>query len=348
MLTNSLLANAPSTTTLNSPVRRSPQGGMVLPLDRHAGFDGRHREPGHRETSEAHDGAAAKVTSPSVKISPVDVVKRRAVAWYGMTAEIVQATSHEKIEHHFRAPHHLFAVCEQGVRSDGETFVEGLPRSTLRNLNKKLTFVPAGREYREWQEPRVLSRVAYFYFDPAKMPILSEAGFADLAPRLYFEDAALLNTAFKLTTLIESAGADNKLYLEALGVVLAHELARANTGTPNIQAPVRGGLAAWQQRIVAAYIEEHLAEQISLATLAQLVRLSPYYFCRAFKQSFSVPPHHYHIRRRIERAKALLAKPAPSVTDIGLAVGFQETSSFTAAFRKATGFTPTGYHRSLG
>jgi AraC family transcriptional regulator len=42
-----------------------------------------------------------------------------------------------------------------------------------------------------------------------------------------------------------------------------------------------------------------------------------------------------------------LAKPTPSVTDIGLTVGFSETSSFSAAFRKATGLTPTAYHRSL-
>ena len=46
-------------------------------------------------------------------------------------------------------------------------------------------------------------------------------------------------------------------------------------------------------------------------------------------------------------AKTLLAKPASSVTDVGLAVGFSETSSFTAAFRKATGFTPTAFRRSL-
>ena len=43
----------------------------------------------------------------------------------------------------------------------------------------------------------------------------------------------------------------------------------------------------------------------------------------------------------------LLAKPEFSVTDIGLTVGLSQTSSFTAAFRKATGFTPTGYHRHL-
>jgi len=140
--------------------------------------------------------------------------------------------------------------------------------------------------------------------------------------------------------LIESAGADNRRYLEALGVVLVHELARLNPATPHVRTPHPGGLAAWQQRC-----RDHLYRGASCrADIARhacpVVRLSPYYFCRAFKQSFGIPPHRFHTMRRIERAKALLAKPAPSVTEIGLAVGFSETSSFTAAFRKATGFTP--------
>jgi AraC-like DNA-binding protein len=36
-----------------------------------------------------------------------------------------------------------------------------------------------------------------------------------------------------------------------------------------------------------------------------------------------------------------------SVIDIGMRVGFGETSSFTAAFRKATGVAPSTYHRGL-
>jgi AraC family transcriptional regulator len=179
------------------------------------------------------------------------------------------------------------------------------------------------------------------------MPILSESGSVDLSPRLYFEDAALWDTALKLTNVVEKASADSALYLEALGAVLAHELLRINLRTTRVQTLIRGGLAAWQQRIVTDYIEEHLAEPISLATLAQLVGLSPCHFCRAFKQSFGSPPHRYHTSRRIEQAKALLAKPGPSVTDIGLTLGFSQTSSFTAAFRRVTGFTPTGYSRSL-
>ena len=144
------------------------------------------------------------------------------------------------------------------------------------------------------------------------------------------------------------APGDSRLHFEALGVILAHELARPQRATRHAEPRARGGLAAWQQRTLTEYIESNLGEQIPLAKLAELVRLSPYHFCRAFKQSFGVPPHRYHSGRRIERAKALLAKPDYSVTEIGMAVGFSETSSFTAAFRKATGLTPTAYHRSLG
>ena len=110
---------------------------------------------------------------------------------------------------------------------------------------------------------------------------------------------------------------------------------------------MRGGLAGWQQRIVSTYIDEHLAEQVPLARLTQLVGLSPYYFCRAFKQSFGLPPRRYHSSRRMEEAKILLAKPELSVTEVGLAVGFSGTSPFTPAFHKATGLTPSAYHRSL-
>jgi AraC family transcriptional regulator len=130
--------------------------------------------------------------------------------------------------------------------------------------------------------------------------------------------------------------------------VLAHELVRLNSAEPQpAPALARGGLAPWQQRIVTEYIEQHLAEHVSLDTLAGLAGLSRFYFCRAFKQSLGVPPHRYHNNQRIEQAKTLLAKHEFSVTEIGFQVGFSDTSSFSAAFRKATGQTPTAFHRSV-
>jgi AraC family transcriptional regulator len=265
-----------------------------------------------------------------------------------MAAGSIQSTSPDKIECRFRAPVHLLVMYEQGKRRDGETFVDGLPRSRLRNLERKFTFVPAGHEYHDWQEPQTLTRLMYFCFDP-KLQIHSNVSIAEIsfAPRLFFEDSSLWCTALKLKKSIEGPASENCLYFQALGIVLVHELVRLNRGTPRIEPGARGGLAAWQQRVVTAYVEEHLAEQISLAVLAELVRLSPYHFCRAFKQSFGLPPHRYHIGRRVERAKELLAQRTSSVTDIGLELGFSETSSFSAAFRRMTGLAPSRYHRSI-
>jgi AraC family transcriptional regulator len=338
----------PATAASSLETRASRLTKSVVPLSIQRPTRPPHGERGDRNLArEPYRTVTVDMVSASVEISPSDIVKRRAATWPGMAAEIVQATRHDRIESRFCAPVHLLAAYERGVRHDGHTSIDGLPKSTLRDLSRKLIFVPAGHEYRDWQEPRLLTRVIYFYFDPARLS--TDLGFTDMSfsPRLFFENCGLWDTALKLTSLIESAGSDHRLYIEALGVVLAHELLRLNAGRPCREPQVRGGLAAWQQRAVVAYIEDHLAEPISLATLAQLARLSPYYFCRAFKQSFGTPPHRFHTSQRIERAKTLLARPAPSVTDIGFAVGFSQTSSFTAAFRRATGLTPTAYHRSL-
>ncbi len=290
----------------------------------------------------------AGLAESGVHISPADIAKRLAASWNGMSAEIVQVTRREKLEFRFRAKSHLLVVHEQGARSDGETVIDGLPRSTLRDFRHKLTFVPAGHEYREWHDPRVMARVIFVYVDPARIPNRAETGEAPaFQPRMFFENAALRETAVKLAALIEGGFADDVSYLEALGAVLVHELVRLAHGQGARQLPARGGLAGWQQRAVTVYIEEHLDETIPLSKLAGLARLSQYYFCRAFKESVGLPPHRYHMMRRIERAKALLATATPSVTEIGLAVGFSETSSFTAAFRKMTGQTPTSYRRSF-
>jgi AraC family transcriptional regulator len=350
MLTDSLPTHAASSASCGCGAPPFLPTTWPPSQDRRFGAGGRPVRWQVPSTRRLYDRRATESVDAAVQISPPDRVKRHAVAWDGMAAEIVQSASHDRIECRFRAPTYLLVVYEQGTRRDGETFVQGLPRSTLRDFARKLTFVPAGHDYREWQLPRAFTRLMYVYVDPAVLQVHSELDVADVsfASRLFFEDATLWDTALKLMRSVESPTSEDHLYREALGVVLVHELVRLNRGAPRIEPQVRGGLAAWQQRIVTAYIEDHLAESIPLATFAQLVRLSPHYFCRAFKQSFGIPPHRYHTTRRIERAKVLLAKRAISVTDIGLRVGFSETSSFTTAFRKATGLTPSGYHRSIG
>jgi AraC family transcriptional regulator len=300
----------------------------------------------HRDSADtAAIGPAADVGHPAIQISPSQLAKRHSVMWPGMGAELLQSKSPGRLEYRFHAPRHLLVAYEQGSRREGETFIEGLPRSARRDIARKLALVPAGCEYHEWHELSTSVRLMFFHFDPGQLQI--DIPDMSLTPRLFFEDATLWDTVLKLKRLLETPTPKNLPYFEALGVVLVHEVARLDSRADRVGSQVRGGLAAWQQRVVTAFIEEHLAEQISLTTLAQLARLSPYHFCRAFKQSFGVPPHRYHTSLRIERAKVLLQRRPLSVTEIGMTLGFSETSSFTAAFRKATGLTPSGYHRSV-
>lgn len=289
-------------------------------------------------------------TAPQiVNFSPPEITRRHLSVWNGMHADTVQVVRHEPFEYSFQGPYHLLIASERAERYDGETSVEGLPKSAVHNFNRKLTFVPAGRQFHGWQKPRALARVTYFYIDP-RAPLLDpEVRFSEVEfkPRVFFFDRDLWETAMKLTAQVEGAASGRRYYSEALSLVLLHELLRNNNGAAAPEPIAYGGLAAWQQKRVADYIEEHLADDVPLSTLAELAQLSPFHFSRAFRQSFGMPPHRFHISRRVERAKCMLANVSTSVTEIGLRLGFSESSAFTATFRKFTGRTPSDFRRSL-
>lgn len=295
---------------------------------------------------EAH-ADRADFSRSGVHFSPADIAHRRQTRWNGIAADTVEFTRREPFAYRIQSHCHTLIVSERQSRNDGETSLEGLPKSNLREFSHKLSFVPSGHRFCGWQKPRVLGRVTFLYLDP-KAPFLdpglrlSENGFK---PRLFFFDQDIWETALKLKA---QAGQENSSgYAEALALVLTHELIRLDRPASPLM-PVRGGLATWQQKKVSEYVEEHLNADISLNTLAGIAELSPYHFARAFKQSFGAPPHRYVTDRRIVRAKALLENPARTVTEVGIEVGFAETSSFTATFRRMTGMTPTDYRRHLG
>jgi AraC family transcriptional regulator len=282
-----------------------------------------------------------------VEISPPDIARRRLKNWGAIQADTVKVTRRETFEDGFQARRHLLIAYERAERDDGETLIEGLPKSTLREFNCKLSFVPAGHRFYGWQTPRVLTRVTYLYID-LQDPLFDPGSGIDwptISPRLFFFDQAVWDTALKLKAEIGNPDPCSRQYAEALSLVLMHELIRLERAPSAAAGPRRGGLPGWQQRRLTDFIEEHLAEEISLAALAALADLSLYHFARAFTQSFGVPPHRYHMTRRIDRARSLLQKPALSVTQIGIQIGFRETSSFTRAFRRLTGLTPTEYRR---
>ncbi|ULL17477.1 response regulator [Paenibacillus sp. H1-7] len=96
------------------------------------------------------------------------------------------------------------------------------------------------------------------------------------------------------------------------------------------------------------YIENHLNEEVSLEEVADRIGLNPSYFSQLFKQSTQETFVQYRTRRRMEKAKKLLAQPQYRITDISGEVGYADHPHFTKTFKKYIGVLPSEYRSKLG
>lgn len=92
-----------------------------------------------------------------------------------------------------------------------------------------------------------------------------------------------------------------------------------------------------------AYVNEHLAENLTLEQLAAKATLSPYYFTRLFKKETGFTPHEFLIAARVNNAKFLLKNTDTPIKEICFRTGFSNESSFCTTFKKWEGITPTSY-----
>jgi AraC family transcriptional regulator len=272
--------------------------------------------------------------------------------WDALTAEHVVLPRPKPHEFTLHSSWHFLALLNFH-RRDGETTADGIIRSTLKDARGRLSFIPAGCRMQGWTHPTAMPMaITTAYLDPALCPQL-DGGEHQLYPMLYFEYPFLAQLMLQLDRILTRPEMYSRMYAESFSIVLLSEIMHfqaigvAPSHRADRRPPIKGGLASWQCKAVCDYIEANLHQDISLTELAAIARLSPYHFCRAFKEAVGEPPHRYQISRRIERAKTLLADPALSVTDAAAAVGYGSPSRFSALFRQVTGYSPREYRRKM-
>jgi AraC-like DNA-binding protein len=94
-------------------------------------------------------------------------------------------------------------------------------------------------------------------------------------------------------------------------------------------------------------IDARYADPLDTAALAAQAHCSEWHFVRSFKRAFGETPHQYLLTRRLERAAALLRSTDYTVATICMEVGLASVGSFTTAFRRAYGRTPTDYRAAF-
>ena len=98
---------------------------------------------------------------------------------------------------------------------------------------------------------------------------------------------------------------------------------------------------------ITRYLQEHLAEELSLSVLAEQFHLNPQYISQLFKSEIGVNFLAYLTSIRMEKAKKLLFSTSLSVAEVAEQSGYGDYRVFTKVFKKSEGVTPSQYRRDF-
>lgn len=95
------------------------------------------------------------------------------------------------------------------------------------------------------------------------------------------------------------------------------------------------------------YIAGNYLNTFDLSRVASRANLSPFHFCRVFKNTFGETPNAFLIRLRIETAKRILVTENASIMEVCESVGYSSLGSFSSKFSEQVGMSPSFYRRKL-
>ena len=125
-------------------------------------------------------------------------------------------------------------------------------------------------------------------------------------------------------------------YLLRLLVEIGRQRRRKDAYNPHPVIPQNPRVLEWM-----AYIDQHLAEDLDMDSLAEQFYISKYHMMRLFHRETGFTIHTYLLQRRLLMARQLIEK-GMRTTEACYRCGFRSYSSFTRAYNKHLGSTPTG------
>lgn len=163
----------------------------------------------------------------------------------------------------------------------------------------------------------------------------------ELIPKHQTNDPAVTQLGLLLQQDLAEGQPRGTLYRDSLATAFAarlvsnHSIVATSVNLPDEE------LSDHRLQTVVNYIQDSLDQEIRLITLAELVNLSEYYLCRAFKRSMGISLHQYLIQQRVERAKSLLKRRELTLAEIAQRCGFSSHSHLTRQFKRWLGATPS-------
>ena len=275
-------------------------------------------------------------------------VRQLQKSWTGVSANLAEMHCDGALNVGLRATCTRLSVVLEEVGGRFEIQSEGWRRPrTAHDSAQPLSIIPAGLAALGRAEGVRFLRHLVLAFDVAALKRMVEDEIdltIVLERRPMFADTGIMRLAELFAEECETDQPHSRLYGDNLSIALLLALARLTA--PEVRSIKHGQLAPWQLRRVTDYLAEHLADDIPLQVLSDLVKLSRSYFSRAFKVSTGHAPHQWLLQARIAEAKHLLLKTDRPLAQIAIEVGFADQAHFTRTFRREAGESPGAWQRA--
>ncbi len=95
------------------------------------------------------------------------------------------------------------------------------------------------------------------------------------------------------------------------------------------------------------YLMKHIEEHITLNALSEKFMISQTLLKSCFKSIYGMPIYSFVRGFRMQKAATLLTNTEERIAEIGLQVGYSNSSKFSAAFRDEFGLTPIEYRKKI-
>lgn len=174
-----------------------------------------------------------------------------------------------------------------------------------------------------------------------------DAARVEIRNRFQIRDAELESLSWAAKREIESGFPSGRLYLDGIALAISSRLLTQHSSAAKPALERIDGLAGRRLKQVLAFIEERIADDLSLEQIASMAGMSASHMKTLFRAAMGVPVHRYVMGRRVERAKTLLAHEDISMADVAAATGFAHQSHLARHMRRASGVPPRAMKRML-
>lgn len=181
--------------------------------------------------------------------------------------------------------------------------------------------------------------------DSAMVEMKGRASPIELRNRHQIRDPELEMLCWAIQREMQAAYPSGRLYLDGLGLAVASRLVTRHSSAEKLLEAPKGALDGCRLKRVLAFVEDQLAEDLSLDEIASVAGLSPSHTRALFRRATGLPLHQFILKRRVELGRSLLLHSSFSIAEIAQRAGFAHQSHMARHMRRILGVAPRDLRR---